>query len=98
MAVKLSAAYSKKAGLPGYSSHAFYVSVETELQNLEDVPAQSEQLYGLLQKSVDRQIQQTGFVPPNGYGLEENDQANWSCSAKQRELIQKIISENKLDQ
>lgn len=98
MAIKLSAAYSKKAGLPGYSSHAFYVSVETELLRLEDVPKQSEQLYGILQQSVDRQIQQTGFVPPNGYGMEESQSENWNCSAKQRELIQKIVAEKNLDQ
>lgn len=97
MAVKLNAAYSKKAGLPGYSSHAFYVSVETELQNLDDVPRQSEQLYGLLQKSVDQQIEQNpGFVPPNGYGLGDKAE-NWGCSSKQRDLIEKIITEKKID-
>jgi len=30
MAIKLIANYSKRLGLPGYSSHQFSVSVETE--------------------------------------------------------------------
>ena len=37
MAVKLIANYAKKLGLPGYSSHQFSISVETELMNVEFV-------------------------------------------------------------
>ncbi len=96
MAIKLNAAYSKKAGLPGYSSHQFSVSIETELQNLDNVAKESAQLYKSLQQVVDQQIQKTGFVPPNGYGMEQD--ASWNCSPKQRQLIEKIITENKLDQ
>lgn len=70
MAIKLSAAYSKKAGLPGYSSHSFSVSIETELQNLDSVREESARLYDSLQQAVDQQIQKTGFVPPNGYGMD----------------------------
>jgi hypothetical protein len=70
MAVKLIANYSKRLGLPGYSSHQFSVSVETELMNVDDVADESERLYSLLQKSVDEQMQNTGFVPPDGYGME----------------------------
>src|SRR5206468_13097391 len=47
---------------------------------------------------VDQQSQKTGFVPPNGYGMDENKNAEWKCSQKQRDLIEKIIAENKLDQ
>ena len=49
MAIKLSAAYSKKLGLPGFSSHSFTVSIETELQNLDNVREAIGQLleYGL---------------------------------------------------
>src|SRR5436305_7921760 len=97
MAIKLNAAYSKKAGLPGYSSHQFSVSIETELQNLDNVRDESARLYESLQKAVDQQIQKTGFVPPNGYGMEDKNGA-WNCSQKQRELIEKIERENKLDQ
>ncbi len=98
MAIKLNAAYSKKAGLPGYSSHQFSVSIETELQSLDNVRQESARLYESLQSVVDQQIQKTGFVPPNGYGMEENKNGEWNCSKKQRDLIEKIIAENKLDQ
>ena len=98
MAIKLSAAYSKKAGLPGYSSHSFSVSIETELQNLDNVRAESARLYDSLQEAVDQQIQKTGFVPPDGYGLEGDKNGAWKCSQKQRELIEKIGKENNIDQ
>ena len=98
MAIKLSAAYSKKAGLPGYSSHSFSVSIETELQNLDNVRQESARLYDSLQEAVDQQIQKTGFVPPNGYGMEADKNGTWNCSQKQRELIEKIGKENNLDQ
>ena len=98
MAIKLSAAYSKKAGLPGYSSHSFSVSIETELQNLDNVRQESARLYDSLQEAVDQQIQKTGFVPPDGYGMEIDKNGAWNCSQKQRELIEKIGKENNLDQ
>ncbi len=96
--IRLSAAYSKKVGLPGYSSHSFSVSIETELQNLDNVREESARLYDVLQGAVDQQIQKTGFVPPNGYGLEGDENGAWNCSQKQRELIEKIRTENNLDQ
>ena len=98
MAIKLNAAYSKKAGLPGYSSHQFSVSIETELQSLDNVRQDSARLYESLQEVVDQQIQKTGFVPPDGYGMDGEKTGTWNCSKKQRDLIEKIIAENKLDQ
>src|SRR5438093_2497215 len=98
MAIKLSAAYSKKAGLPGYSSHSFSVSIETELQNLDSVREESARLYDSLQEAVDQQIQRTGFVPPDGYGLEGDKNGTWNCSQKQQQLIEKIRTENNLDE
>lgn len=95
--IRLSAAYSKKVGLPGYSSHSFSVSIETELQNLDNVRGESARLYDSLQQAVDQQIQKTGFVPPNGYGMEPDNNNVWNCSQKQRELIEKIQKENNLD-
>jgi hypothetical protein len=68
MAIKLIANYAKRLGLPGYSSHQFSVSCETELTDLAQVSAEATRLYGLLQDSVDREIQQTGFVPGHDYG------------------------------
>lgn len=98
MAVKLIANYAKRLGLPGYSSHQFSVSIETELPNLETVAQDSAHLYESLQGVVDQQIQKTGFVPPNGYGMEQESNGEWNCSPKQRALVEKIIAENKLDQ
>jgi len=68
MAIKLIANYAKRLGLPGYSSHQFSVSCETELTDLTQVSDEAARLYGLLQDSVDREIQQTGFVPGDDYG------------------------------
>ncbi|HEY1081827.1 MAG TPA: hypothetical protein VGE29_06175 [Prosthecobacter sp.] len=65
MAVKLSANYSKKLGLPQYSSHSFSASVEVELTDLSQAEAEIQKLYELLQHSVDQEIQQPGFVPQN---------------------------------
>ena len=112
MAIKLIANYAKRLGLPGYSSHQFSVSVETELQNVENAANESARLYATLQQAVDEQIQQTGFVPADGYGLngarpqtsgqdngvqDTGNNGDWQCSDKQRELIEKIVRENHLD-
>ncbi len=63
MAIKLSANYAKKLGLPHYSSHSFSASIETELTDITQVEAEIARLYGLLQQSVDQEIQHPGFVP-----------------------------------
>lgn len=63
MAIKLSANYSKKLGLPQYSSHSFSASVEVELNDITQVEAEVQKLYQLLQQSVDQEIQQQGYVP-----------------------------------
>lgn len=70
MAIKMISNYSKKLGLPGFSSHQFSVSVETELVTTADIPAETERLYQLLQTNVDKQIETVGFVPPYDYGME----------------------------
>lgn len=70
MAIKLIANYSKKLGLPGFSSHQFSVSVETELVTNDDIPGASARLYQTLQSSVDEQIQSPGFTPPMDYALD----------------------------
>ena len=66
--IKLIANYSKRLGLPGFSSHQFSISCETEITNVSDVAAESARLYETLQQSVDEQIQTTGFVPGSDYG------------------------------
>ena len=47
MAIKLIATYSKRLGLPGYSSHQFSVGIETELTATDDVAAEAARIYGL---------------------------------------------------
>jgi hypothetical protein len=66
MAIQLEANYSKKLGLPGYSSHQFSVTIRVELADIKQVEAESTRLYSLSQGCVDRDIQQTGFLPVPG--------------------------------
>ena len=103
MAVKLIANYAKRLGLPRYSSHQFSVSVETELHDVTDIAGESAKLYGSLQKAVDDQMQQTGFVPPDGYGMNGQTNGNGQrqhqngdagISEKQLDLINRIVREN----
>jgi len=105
--ITLEANYSKKIGLPGYSSHQFSVSLKTELADVAQVQTESARLYAVLQQSVDNNIQQVGFLPTangNGHGnghtnghtpMAEADR--WNCSDKQKELILKVVTEHKLD-
>jgi len=81
MALKLIANYSKRLGLPGYSSHQYSVCVETEISNINDVAGESSRLYQSLQRSVDEEIQHTGFVPDHGYGMEGKTNGNGNGSA-----------------
>jgi hypothetical protein len=103
--ITLECNYSKKLGLPQYSSHQFSITLRTEIADLAAVQAESSRLYALLQQSVDASIQQTGFLPHangnsqngcgNGNGNGQTE--SWACSPKQRDLIVKIVEENKLD-
>ncbi|HUR46455.1 MAG TPA: hypothetical protein VMZ27_11315 [Candidatus Saccharimonadales bacterium] len=102
MPVILEANYSKKVGLPGYSSHQYSITLRTEITDLTQVSNESQRLYALLQGCVDRDIQQTGFLPQNGEANHSNGRAaknssDWGCSDKQRDLILKIIDDNRLD-
>ena len=81
MSLKLIATYSKHLGLPGYSSHQYAVSLEAEITNINDAAAESSRLYQMLQTSVDSEIQNTGFVPPSGYGLNGKSQGSGNGSA-----------------
>lgn len=76
MAIKLIGNYAKRVGLPGYSSHQFSVSVETELTDSGDIQGEATRIYQLLQDAVDREIQETGFVPGDEYGLATNSHTN----------------------
>jgi hypothetical protein len=109
--ITLECNYSKKLGLPGYSSHQFAITLRTEISEVNQVQAESARLYKLLQEGVDSSIKETGYLPTtngngnghsngNGNGNGHNQAADngaWNCSAKQQNLIQKIVSENNLD-
>jgi hypothetical protein len=107
--ITLEANYSKKIGLPGYSSHQFSITLRSELTDISQVEQESARLYDVLQNSVDNNIQQVGFLPStsgNGNGHDNNGNGHsrttgngdvWKCSPKQKELILKIVDENRLD-
>ena len=105
--ITLEANYSKKIGLPGYSSHQFSVTLKSELTDVSQAQAESARLYAVLQSSVDHNIQQVGYLPNangngngNGHGNGHTPPVEtdaWKCSDKQRDLIRKITDEHKLD-
>ena len=106
MSLTLEANYSKKIGLPGYSSHQYSLTLKTEVNNINQVEAESARLHQTLQTAVDRELQKVGFLPsgtngngqPNGKTENGNGRSEpWACSDKQRDLIIKITDENKLD-
>ena len=70
MAVILNLVYSKKLGLPSYSSHQCSVSLQVEIADLTQVTGEVKRLYALVQDSVDREIQEVGWMPADpAYGL-----------------------------
>ena len=108
--ITLECNYSKKLGLPGYSSHQFSITLRTEIADMAQVQAESARLYKLLQDGVDTSIKETGYLPAssgNGRGQgsgssgngnsQTGDNAGWNCSPKQQSLIEKIVAESKLD-
>ena len=110
--ITLECNYSKKLGLPGYSSHQFAITLRTELADVNQVQAESARLYQLLQEGVDTSIKETGYLPGshgngngnghsngngNGGHSQHRDNDNWNCSPKQKELILKIVSEHGLE-
>jgi len=107
MAIHLELVYGKKLGLPMYSSHNFSVSLKSEVASLNDIPREVERVYGILQKSVDEQIVHPGFIPGSEEAPANNvvqmpkapppAQTEWRCSPKQKELICKLVDEQKLD-
>lgn len=105
MAITLEANYSKKLGLPQYSSHQYSVTVRTEVADLTQVEQESNRLYRLLQDAVDRDIQEQGWLPTEGKSApvsrtapaEPTGSPSWNCSDPQRDLILKIVEENDLD-
>ena len=100
--IVLEANYSKKLGLPGYSSHQYSLTIRKEVADISKVEQESRELFRSLQDNVDRDIQQTGYLPTQIGNGHHNGNGNgkpemWACSPKQKELILKIVEENKLD-
>ena len=63
MALVIEANYSKKVGLPGYSSHQFSLTLKAEITDINQAPAESARLYRLLQDGVDTSIKEVGWLP-----------------------------------
>ena len=110
--ITLECNYSKKLGLPGYSSHQFAITLRTEIADLNLVQSESARLYKMLQEGVDTSIKETGYLPAtngngngnghrtgncNGNGQPQTENGAWNCSGKQRDLILKIVEEHKLE-
>src|SRR6185369_11084470 len=75
--ITLEANYSKKIGLPQYSSHQFSITLRSEITDLSKVQDESARLYDELQHAVDTSIQQVGFLPgENGNGKHTSGQSN----------------------
>ena len=108
--ITLECNYSKKIGLPQYSSHQFAITLRTEIADLTQVQVESARLYKLLQEGVDTSIKETGYLPTNGNGngqrggqsgngngQSQAENGAWNCSGKQKDLILKIVEEHKLE-
>jgi len=75
MPIILVGTYSKKLGLPNFSSHSFSVSLSTEISELGQAESEASKLYALLQQSVDRELSDVGYLPDaTVYGM--NGSAN----------------------
>src|SRR5438874_10672263 len=107
--ITLECNYSKKLGLPGYSSHQFSITLKTEISNVAQVQAESSRLYKILQGGVDTSIKEVGYLPngatvpsaPNASTGERHSgpsgNGDWKCSDKQKALILKVVDDHKLD-
>ena len=112
MAISLKISYSKKLGLPNYSSHSFGITMKAEVTDLEKIGEEAERAYGLLQSAVDSQIVHQGYVSNEDKGEngtnqvqktqgkvngEATDPNSWNCTIRQRALILSILERNDLD-
>ena len=108
MAIVLEANYQKRLGLPNYSSHAYSVTVRTEVNDLSQVENASSRLYRQLQEAVDNDIKEPGFLPgsddrPPVAPFERkpaNSRASprdsWNCSTRQQALVEKLMREHRI--
>jgi hypothetical protein len=74
MPIILAMNYTKKLGLPNFSSHSCSVSLTMEIPDVSVAAQESTRLYALLQTAVDNEIQQVGFMPDaTSYGMNNGD-------------------------
>jgi len=67
--IRLNTSFKKTCGLPNFSSITCGATIETELTDLEQAPVEIAKLTQILRNSVDRELQQVGFVPSEDFGL-----------------------------
>jgi len=101
MPTVLQVTYSKKLGLPNYSSHSYTVSITTDVESVAAAQNQSALLYKLLQNQVDEDMKDPGYLPdpqtyarpvPNAKVLSVTTvEADWACSKAQRAMIVAIV-------
>ena len=83
MSIQIEATYSKKLGLPNFSSHSFMISVRAEVSSLRRLETESARLYRVLQTSVDTEIQEAGFLPDaTKYGMLVDGKAGQNGGAR----------------
>ena len=76
MGVLLQITYSKKLGLPNFSSHSCSVSVQVEVADVNQVTDENSRLYALLQGAVDKEIQKVGYLPDaTRYGMQQEQRS-----------------------
>jgi hypothetical protein len=111
MALTLVANYSKKVGLPNFSSHSFSISCTKEITSIDHVEEESTELYSILQHAVDSQLENVGYMPEQGGSTRvptnrittngvRNDRpgSSWQCTEKQETLLKKLLKDRNLEQ
>ena len=67
MPIKLEVSYSKKLGLPRYSSHSHSISVTMQVPDLKTAEREAAKLYQSLQEQVDDHLRQVGYLGQEEY-------------------------------
>ncbi len=113
MALTLVANYSKKVGLPNFSSHSFSISCTKEITSIDHVEEESTELYSILQHAVDSQLENVGYMPEQGGSTRKEVPVNrittnavrtngngssWRCSEKQEALLKKLLNDQDVEQ
>ena len=96
MPTTIELSYTKKLGLPAYSSHGCQASIRTDAESVAHALEQLPLLYKMLQASVDTELQSVGFVPdvkrygfPNAAPAPSKTEvaSAWACTKEQKVMI-----------